>query len=167
MSAVGDTRIVLKPLLGTDEATLDSKGRILLGKKKRDRLGDSFAMAIGELGCICIYPEDRWQERLIEINNTDPMNPGRQDYARLFFAMADDDLSCDTQGRVVIPEHIRKKAHLKEKVLLVGCFDHIEVWDPQEYQEYWKYQEVYAKERRVPLNQAYSKMKGLTTPASS
>ena len=34
-----------KPLIGTDEAIIDVKGRLLLSKKKRDRLGDSFVIA--------------------------------------------------------------------------------------------------------------------------
>jgi len=162
MAAVGETGLDLKPLLGTDEATIDNKGRILLGKKKRDRLGDSFAMAIGELGCICIYPERRWQARLDEMELSDPMNQGRNDYARLFFGTAEDELTCDGQGRVVIPQQIRDVVKLNEKILVVGCFDHIEVWDPQEYKEYWKYEELYAKERRASLGRAYKAMKGIT-----
>src|SRR5580693_266454 len=112
MAAVGETGTDLKPLIGTDEATIDSKGRILLGKKKRDRLGDTFAVAIGELGCICAYPEARWQERLNEINRYDPINQGRQQYARLFFGYADDEMTCDVQGRVVIPQKLRELGKL-------------------------------------------------------
>jgi DNA-binding transcriptional regulator/RsmH inhibitor MraZ len=53
---------VLKPLIGTDEATIDDKGRILVGKKKRERLGEPFAIAVGEVGCLVAYPEPVWQQ---------------------------------------------------------------------------------------------------------
>jgi MraZ protein len=160
MAAVGEMDMDLKPLIGTDEATIDNKGRILLGKKKRDRLGDTFAMAIGELGCICAYPEARWQERLNEINRYDPINQGRQQYARLFFGYADDEMSCDAQGRVVIPGKLRDLGKLNEKVLLVGCYDHLEIWDPEEYDQYCQYPDTYGKERREAMERAYNKMKG-------
>ena len=168
MEAVEEAKGGIKALLGTDEdTTLDKSGRFLLSKKKRERLGDDFAMAIGELGCICLYPESRWQERLAEINRTDPMNPGRQEYARLFFGTSDDELSCDSQGRVVIPSHIRDVVTVKDKVHVIGCFDHIEVWDPQEYREYKKYGDKYGESRRLALSNSYSKMKGVAVPASS
>lgn len=159
MAAVGETGTNLKPLIGTDEATIDSKGRILLGKKKRERLGDTFAMAIGELGCICVYPEARWQERCNQIEQYDPINQGRQQFARIFFKHSDDDLTCDAQGRVVIPQKLRELGKLDEKVLLVGCYDHIEIWDPNEFAQYELYPDTYAKETRDALLKAYQMMK--------
>jgi MraZ protein len=160
MAAVGETGNVLKPLLGTDEATIDSKGRILLGKKKRERLGDTFAMAIGELGCICVYPEHRWQERLDEISRYDPINQGLQDYTRWFFGTADDDLSCDANGRVVIPQMLREMGKLNETVLLIGCFNHLEIWDTEEYKQYCEYPDTYGKKRREAMQRAYGVMRG-------
>lgn len=158
MAAVGDAKEMSKPLVGTDEATVDPKGRVLLGKKKRERLGATFAMAIGELGCICVYPEDRWQARLAQMEATDPMNPARADYARLFYGTADDDLTCDVQGRVTIPGNIRESVALKEKILLVGCYDHIEIWDPQEYKKYWDDRKNYAPDRQRALLESYDAM---------
>src|SRR5471030_2019127 len=159
MDTVGGTVEDLKPLIGTDEATIDSKGRILLGKKTRDRLGDNFAMAIGELGCICAYPELRWKERLKQINRYDSINQGRQQYERLFFGYADDELTCDAQGRVVIPQKLRELGKLKEKVLLVGCNEHLEIWDPAEHRDYGLNPDTYGKERREPIETAYNKMR--------
>jgi len=160
MAAVGETEKVFTPLLGTDDAIIDSKGRILLGKKQRDRLGDTFAMAIGELGCICVYPEDRWQERLREINSSSPINQGRRQYTEMFLEFADDGLSCDAQGRVTIPRVLREEGKLTDKVLLRGVFDHLQIWDPEEHAKYRNNPETYSKDRRLVMEQAYEKMKG-------
>ena len=159
MSEIAGTHTELKPLVGTDEATIDNRGRILLGKKKRERLGDSFAMAIGEVGCICAYPEACWRERITEINSYPPNNQGRQKYSRIFLGDSDDDLNCDPQGRVVIPRKLQEIGKLKEKVLLVGCGDRLEIWDPEEYAAYLASPDDYGKERRVSRELAYKEMK--------
>ncbi|MDR3688594.1 MAG: hypothetical protein P4L46_04385 [Fimbriimonas sp.] len=149
-----------REILGTDEATIDNRGRILLSKKKRDRLGDSFAMALGEVGCICAYPEARWRARMKEINGYPPNNQGKLKYTRLLLAGADDELSCDPQGRVVIPKKLQEMGKLKEKVLIVGCGDRIEIWDPEEYVKYEAAPDEYNKERRLQMVSAYNEMKG-------
>lgn len=159
MTAVGGANTVFTPLLGTDEATIDGKGRILLGKKQRDRLGDNFAMAIGELGCICVYPDRRWQERLLEINSSSPINQGRRRYTERFLEFAEDNLSCDAQGRVTIPRQLREEGRLTDKVMLRGVFDHLQIWDPQEHRKYRANPEAYNKDRREEMELAYEKMK--------
>ncbi len=153
------THTELKPLVGTDEATIDNRGRILLGKKKRERLGDSFAMTIGEVGCICAYPEASWRDRIAEINSYPPNNQGRQKYSRFLLGDSDDELSCDPQGRVVIPRKLQEIGKLKEKVLLVGCGDRLEIWDPIEYDLYLADPDEYGKDRRISMNAAYQEMK--------
>ncbi len=148
-----------KPIVGTDEATIDIRGRILLSKKKRERLGDSFAMALGEFGCVCAYPEDRWNERIREIDSYPPNNQGRQKYSRYFLPDSDDDLNCDPQGRVVIPKKLQEAGKLRDKVLLVGCGDRLEIWAPEEYAAYTANPDDYNKERRDKIQLAYLEMK--------
>src|SRR5438045_9662631 len=95
-----DAAYTLKPLIGTDDATVDDKGRILVGKKKRERLGEPFAMAVGEVGCLVAYPEAVWHQKVGEILRIDSLNQGRQQYSRMFLGYADDELKFDQQGRV-------------------------------------------------------------------
>ena len=57
----GDSSVpMIKPLIGTDEDTIDDKGRLLVSKKKRERLGEDFVMALGATGCVVVYPELVW-----------------------------------------------------------------------------------------------------------
>jgi MraZ protein len=107
-----------------------------------------------------VFPEVRWQRRIHELNTYDLINQGLQQYSRLFFGYADDDLSCDAQGRVVIPQKLRELGKLNEKVLLVGCGAHLEIWDPEEYEQYGLYPDTYGKDRREAMEKAYMKMKG-------
>ncbi len=147
-----------KPLLGTDEATIDSKGRILVSKKKRERLGETFAMAVGEVGCLTAYPEDKWERIVAELDQYDPSNPGRQQYTRLVLGTAEDELKFDQQGRVVVPSKLRELVGLKDEVLLVGCGDRLEIWDPKEFKDYQDYPDTYGQKRREAIEKARAKM---------
>lgn len=151
----------LKPLLGTDDAIIDGKGRILISKKKRDRLGDGFAMCLGENGCIHAFPGERWDEIIADIYKYDPINHGRRQYTRLVLATADDDLTCDDQGRVVIPQKLRAMANLTKEVKILGCGDRLEIWDVKEHELFEENPDTYGAERRESIEKAYREMKGL------
>jgi MraZ protein len=147
-----------KPLLGTDEATIDEKGRILIGKKKRERLGENFVMALGEVGCLVAYPEETWEKLYAEIMQFSGINQGRQQYTRLMLGTADDELSFDAQGRVVVPSKLRKLARLDKEVVLVGCGDRLEIWDKDEWRQYNEYPDSYGFQRRETIEKAYVQM---------
>src|SRR5579862_8748459 len=142
-----EAKISLKPLIGTDEATIDDKGRILVAKKKRERLGEPFAIAVGEVGCLVAYPEEAWQRKVAEMLGYNSLNQGRQQYSRLFLGYADDDLKFDQQGRVVVPQKLREIAKLSDKVLLVGCLDQLEIWDKDEYGRFQEDPDNYGAKR--------------------
>lgn len=162
-NAVSETRLpeAFKPLIGTEEANIDEKGRILLSKKKRERLGDDFTLVQGKVGCLIAYPKVVWDQLLSEIFAVGTMNPAREEYTRLVLATAEDDLKVDAQGRVVIPLKVRDAAGLKDKVLLIGCGDRVEIWAKSEWDEFNKYPTEYKKDRRAVIENAYNRMVGM------
>jgi MraZ protein len=160
VQGVGGTTVTFKPLIGTDEATIDDKGRILIGKKKRDRLGEPFTIALGDVGCLVAYPEFVWQRMLGEILSHESINQGRQQYTRLVLGTADDELKFDMQGRVVVPQKLRDLAGIQDKVVLVGCGDRLEIWAKQEWEQYNANPETYGQERKEAIAKAYSQMVG-------
>jgi MraZ protein len=149
-----------KPLTLTDEATIDDKGRILISKKKRERLGEPFAIALGASGCLEAYPEWVWRRKLQDMLQHDTTNLGREQYTRLILGAADDDLRFDAQGRVVVPQKLRELANLKDKVLVVGCGDRLEIWAAAEYAKYMADPQGYGQERRTAIEEAQKRMVG-------
>jgi len=147
-----------KPLIGTEEANIDDKGRILFSKKKRERLGDDFTVVQGKPGCLVAYPRPVWEQLLSEIFAVGTMNPAREEYTRLVLATADDDLKFDSQCRVVIPHKMRSAAKLADKVLIIGCGDRVEIWAKAEWEEFNKYPTEYEKGRRAVIEDAYNRM---------
>ena len=145
-------------ILGTELVTLDEKGRLLLAKKKRERLGPDFAIVHGEVGCLIAYPKARWEKLAREILDRPTTNPGRQQYSRLLLANSEDDMNCDTQGRFVIPKELRGLAKLGKDVLLVGCGDRMEIWIPEQYAKYKEDPDNYERGRRATLELAERRM---------
>lgn len=150
-----------KPLIGTDEATIDAKGRILVSKKKRDRLGEPFAMALGNLGCLVAYPEVVWRRMFDEIMQYSYINQGRQQYTRLILGLADDELKFDVQGRVVVPQKLRDLARLDKEVLIIGCGDRAEIWAKEEWEQFNRNPDGYAQQRKEAIEKAYQQMTGV------
>lgn len=136
MSTLGGYGPDFKPILGTEEATIDAKGRILVAKKRRERLGDGFAITIGKHGCLVAYPAPAWRKMVAKYLEDESLNPELDGVTRDFLGSADDDLSFDPQGRVVIPSKIRDHAKLKTKVTIVGVGDRMEIWAKEEYDSY-------------------------------
>ncbi len=150
----------IKPILGTDEATLDDKGRCLVSKKKRDRLGEDFVLALGSTGCLTAYPLWSWKRYLSEMLGGEVLNFGREDFTRLVMGTADDELNFDAQGRFVIPKNLRELANLRGPVTLLGAGDRLEIWDPEELAKFYVNEEAYAGARRSSLMRAYIQMTG-------
>ena len=42
----------------------------------------------------------------------------------------------DTIGRVLIPDFLRKRANLKERVAVIGVQSRVELWNEKEWQKY-------------------------------
>lgn len=147
-------------LIGTDEATVDDKGRILIAKKKRDRMGEPFVMAMGDTGCLNAYPMSTWQGIIAEISKSPSINQGRQQYTRLTLGLAEDDLRFDKQGRVVVPQKLREAAGLKDRVVIVGALDRLEIWAKEDWDEYEKDPDSFGTARREAVGKAYRQMVG-------
>ncbi len=148
-----------KFLLGTDDATIDDRGRVLFSRKKQERLGNNFAMLVNELGCVVCYPGDIWNEKVAEILSYDSLGAERQQYTRLFLQHAEDELSFDKQGRVVVPQKLREIAKLKKNVKVVGAGDRVEIWSAEEYDRYQLAPNDYNVERKQTLQDSYKAMK--------
>ena len=117
-------------------------------------------MALGAAGCVVAYPDIVWSQMVAEILGNSSTNQGRQQFTRLTIGTAEDDLSFDRQGRVVVPQKLREAAGLKEKVLVVGCLDRLEIWSQSEWQKYEADPEGYGKGRREAVERAHRQMTG-------
>ncbi len=113
--------------LGEYQHALDDKGRVVLPRKFRDDLEKGCVITKGQEHCIYVFTMDRWQEEMEKVSKLPRTNRRARDFSRSFFAGASDQ-KLDRQGRVAIPENLRRFASLEKDVTVVGVADYIEIW---------------------------------------
>lgn len=111
--------------------SLDSKGRLFIPAKLREELGDVFYITLSMDNCLSAYSAESWSEFSAKVNE---MSYVKQRKMRPLFAYA---AKCelDGQGRTLIPAHLREYAGLGKSVTVVGCNNHVEIWDEQRWEE--------------------------------
>lgn len=150
----------LPPLVGSEDTTVDSKGRLVIAKKFRTRLGEGFAICAGEFGCLFAIPNETWQQMQEVIDRADPMSEARRTYTRFVFGIAADNLKMDDGGRVILTEDLREFAMIDKEVKMIGAYDRVEIWDVAEYKKFKASPETYNIAQREAIKKAYDEMKG-------
>ncbi len=114
---------------GTFEHSIDAKGRLLVASKLREELGSIFYLTLGIDECLSIYPMESW-DRFTEKFTSLPIS--KSGLMRPLFANA---VKCepDAQGRITIPQMLRRYAGLEKKVVLIGVHNRVEIWDAEKW----------------------------------
>ena len=114
-------------MTGTYEHSIDAKGRLLIPAKLREELGVTFYLAMGVDECLAIYPQETWN-RFTEKFASLPMSQSAA--MRPLFANASK-CELDSQGRIVIPQKLRKYAGLEKDAVIIGVNDRAEIWSAE------------------------------------
>lgn len=124
---------------GQAEYSVDGKGRVAIPAKMRKALSpeaqETFTITRGFEDCIFLYPVDRWASIEEEIGELNMYNREARDFIRIIMMWADE-VTLDGQGRISIPKPLREFADLDDSALILGAFDHIEIWEPEHFDHY-------------------------------
>lgn len=121
--------------LGEYRHLLDSKGRLAIPSKFRLKLSEGVVITKGIEECLFLYPKAEWSKFVEKLMNLPVTRNSSRAFLRLMFSGAIEE-ELDQQGRVLIPENLRNYAGLKKKVVIVGVFNRIEIWDETKWEEY-------------------------------
>ncbi len=130
-------RGILPPLqktmfLGEYSHNIDEKGRLTLPARWREQLGLRVVVTRGMEPCLFVFPAAKFETFLNEINTVGMTAADARGLSRFFSSKATDD-ELDKQGRISLPQNLREFAKLNGEVMVVGAFDHIELWSPSQY----------------------------------
>ena len=113
-------------LMGEYCHNIDAKGRMSFPTKFRELLGGSFFVTKSfDNHCLTVYSADEWQklsDKLSRLPEAKSLN------AKRFLFGGAEELIPDKQGRVLIPQHLRKYASLEKDVIVVGTLNTAEIW---------------------------------------
>ncbi len=127
--------MVVPVLLGTHSPRLDEKGRLILPAKYRDELAEGLVLTRGQERCLYVFSQKEF-ERIHEQMREAPISSRQsRDYLRVFLSGASDEVP-DKQGRVTIPQNLRKYAGLDRDLAVIGVGTRAEIWDAQAWEDY-------------------------------
>ncbi len=118
---------------------LDEKGRFIVPTPLRERLetqGNGVVFLKGPEQALWVYSTAEW-DKVLERTRTKL----DEDQSRLFmhFVVSEAGTSdVDKAGRILIPGKLRKLIPLddEQEIILVGLYNHLEVWNPAEWRRY-------------------------------
>jgi MraZ protein len=122
-------------LIGEYKHTLDDKKRISLPMKFRKEIGKKIVVTHGLDQCLFMYSIKEWEKISQKIGELGMGQADRRGFNRFMLAGASE-LSIDSVGRILLPEHLRTFAKINSKVVFAGVYNRIEIWEEAAWEEY-------------------------------
>ena len=122
-------------LLGEYRHNLDMKGRMAVPAKFRESLNAGAIITRGIDSCLFVFTNSDWEELVKKLIALPIAQANSRAFVRLMLAGATD-VSLDNQGRILIPDYLRKYANLKKEVVVAGLYNRFEIWDSVEWNSY-------------------------------
>jgi len=122
-------------LLGEYQHNLDSKGRVAIPAKFREKLTAGAIITRGIDNCLFVFTNKDWEALVQKLTSLPLAQANSRAFVRLMLAGAMD-VELDNQGRILIPDYLREYAGLKKEAVLTGLYNRVEIWDAAKWNEY-------------------------------
>ena len=115
---------------------LDAKNRMRIPAKLREELGSNYSITVGTGGCLYVYTEEQMQEVKATLKNLNSFREKQLKAARfvLYNTWRAEE---DKQGRILLPENLRKYAKIEKNVIVFQGPNCIEIWSEEVWNEYF------------------------------
>lgn len=115
--------------------TIDAKGRLILPSRLRDELDEPKVLLMPSPDpCIAVWCGHARAEYEAKLQSQSKASARKRAAIRELYSFAHSD-EVDKQGRVSVPDELRSERGIDREVVIVGAGDHIEIWDPQRYEQ--------------------------------
>ena len=133
---VGNNKFML---IGEYIHTIDEKNRVSLPAKFRKEMGKRVVIAPAPDQCLFIFTMKEWTKvssRLTDHNNElSFLKSDKRSFNRFMLGRASD-VEVDSIGRILVPDFLKNRIGLKNKAVLVGVGDRVEIWNDKTWQAY-------------------------------
>ncbi|MBI2574049.1 MAG: division/cell wall cluster transcriptional repressor MraZ [Candidatus Wildermuthbacteria bacterium] len=121
--------------IGEYSYSIDDKKRLAIPPKFRAALGKKVVVTSGYDEALVVYPMKKWEAEADKLSKLPAGQADARGLARLMLGRAMD-LAVDAAGRIIIPDYLKESAGLGKKVVMVGLYDRVEIWDEQKWSQY-------------------------------
>jgi MraZ protein len=122
---------------GEYKHSVDAKGRVAIPARFRLQLEEGAVVVRWVDGCAAIFPRPAFEALAAKVSVL-PLSDERARSFSRFLSSSAFDVESDGQGRVVLPSAIRDWATLATDAVVVGAWDHVEIWAPDRWASFQK-----------------------------
>lgn len=122
--------------MGEFHHNIDDKQRLVMPSKFRFELGESFIITRGLEGCLFIYSKNEWNNLVEKLKLLPFTKKDARAFLRFFLSGACE-CTLDKQGRIAIPSPLANYAKLKKSCVIIGVNDRLEVWQEEEFENFF------------------------------
>src|SRR5262245_7766512 len=108
--------------IGEYTISMDAKGRIAVPTKFRSLLNSEAVVTRGLDQSLFLYPKKEWETIATKLSTLPLSQANSRAFSRLMLAGAFS-IELDKQGRVMIPDYLRKFATLSKRVVVAGLYN--------------------------------------------
>lgn len=120
--------------IGEYKHNLDEKGRLALPVKFRKQMRGAI-ITRGLDKCLFVFNKNEWEILAKKLIALPLAQANSRAFVRLMLAGAME-TPLDRQGRILVPDYLRKYADLKKQAVIAGLYNRIEVWSETVWQRY-------------------------------
>lgn len=143
---------MLDMFYGQKDLAIDDKSRLVLPSLFRDGFKGGVCYAsLGLDSCIELYPEDTYQEIAAKYMALSDFDPKARKVKRTFVSNTFN-VSIDSHNRILLPKPLALKTGINKKVVVIGMYDHLEIWDSELFEKNSKEAEDSFSEDAMSLN---------------
>jgi len=121
--------------VGQFQHSLDVKGRLILPAKFRAEFERGGHLSPNTEGCVALWTPGEFARQMEERLQQSRVGGSLERSRARFWSAKSSDVEFDKQGRFALPPAIRDYGALSGDVLIVGAIDHVELWNPETYEE--------------------------------
>ncbi len=117
--------------------SVDAKGRVAIPARFRLQLEEGAVVVRWVDGCAAVFPRLAFESLASKVSVL-PLGDEKARAVSRFLSSSAFEVERDSQGRIVLPGAIRVWAGLESDAVVVGAWEHVEIWAPDRWATFQK-----------------------------
>ena len=122
-------------LIGEYKHTIDEKNRVSLPVKFRKEMGKKVVITPGLDNCLFVFSLNEWQKIANKLSQGSMLQADNRSFNRFMFGGAGE-IDIDALGRILIPDFLKERTNLKNKIVIIGIQNRLEIWNEKTWTDY-------------------------------
>jgi len=127
----------MKLFTGAFTHTIDAKSRVSVPRKilevlRRLESAEEVVLTTGFDHCLFLYTPAEFEHMSAQVHAGSLGEKDVREFSRTFFSSAEE-CPLDKNGRMLLPESLRRAAQLGDKVVFAGVGKRVELWRPEDW----------------------------------